>query len=423
MNNEELQNTNQQPNKIKKVIILSTSATLGLILVILLVINFPKVTRLISGDFTSTPIPPTAKSTQTQILAITATQTAPPTPTPSPQPPSAYLLPDLSSLQPPILDLQGSVAVLLNEDTNVLANPDFTHPQWYHSSLIGEQLGGIEFIEPYYATFGPGSVVWWMDVPLDPGLYEIYILDTLYSSAGPLDFQVTLGETLLTPIIGMPHVEYQSSQFENPQQFDLWHSIGVYDLDQINLLSIATYWEARDEFSIVAIDRVLIVRLSDSLRELINQLPQDRYKFVIDEQQADYETFQDWIMKDDALSWNDQFQIMINPPIDTKVTWELPDVVPINQYEIMAWIPEIRGTAEVGYKLLANGNEIPREPIGDPPVTMQGNWLGGKWISLGFWNIPPYYGNYINLTLEMEIKAGTVGDVAIDAISFIKSNL
>ena len=44
------------------------------------------------------------------------------------------------------------------------------------------------------------SATWQMDVALEPGLYQFYVMDTVLSSGGELDFSVRLGSSELTPL-------------------------------------------------------------------------------------------------------------------------------------------------------------------------------------------------------------------------------
>jgi hypothetical protein len=168
-------------------------------------------------NYTPTPLPPTPTQIPTRTPTITATPTVPPTITPTLLSPSAYRVSDITMIDPPLLEGFAVDVIILNDDKNVTVEPGFTNPQWEPSSKIAEQIGR-EIQEPFYATLGPGSVMWKMDVPLDAGLYELFVLDTLYSSGGFLNFTVKLGENDLTPVFGRPRVEFRSSQAVQQQR-------------------------------------------------------------------------------------------------------------------------------------------------------------------------------------------------------------
>jgi len=372
---------------------------------------------IISQSYTATPPPSTTTPRPSRTPRNTATVTITPSPTLTPMISSAFQVTDMSAVEPSIPG-SGISAVIMN-DNAISANPDFTNIQWIPSSKIAEQLGR-EIPEPYYATWGAASVVWKMDVPLQPGIYQIFILDTLYSSAGSLDYTVRLGDTTLNPIIGSTHMVYQSAQGNPPQSDDVWHSIGVYSFDQIGILSVSTQWENREQQSVVAVDRVLVLQLPDSVRTLIDQLPKGSEFAIVDDAYANFDTTQYWQIRTGILSWGNQFQIMINPPINTSVSWTTQDDITVDRYEVLVWIPEINGSADVVYKFKIGTSYI-KNDNGEETVTIkQGTNPGGKWLSLGTWTIPSVYGEKVKPTLEMVINSDSVGEVAADAVAFIR---
>ena len=395
---------------------------IGLIFLLVLWLRLPVLTQMAIGTYTPSPRPPTRTPLPTRTATITSTPTETPLPTATSLPPSANLVYDLDELQPPIPGVR-STAIVLSVPGNAVAAPDFTDQTWYPSSQIEEDMlangVAIEFTHPFYATYSSASIMWNMDVPLDTGLYEIYVLDTLYSSGGSLDFQFRVGETHSHPLVVSTQVDYQLLQGNPPQKSDIWHSIGVYDVNNSGLLTVASSWQNRDEYSVVAVERVLIVKLPASTRQLIDALPQGAYRVVIDDNSAKIGNKRDWIAIDNKTAWGNNFMDLINPPADETVIWELPDSVPVGRYEVLAWIPEIKGNPEVSYNLTGNGFDFDREESGTPPITQQGNWEGGKWVSLGYWTVPELYGKTVRFVVTMKIKGGGIGDVAADALAFI----
>jgi hypothetical protein len=93
--------------------------------------------------------------------------------------------------------VEGGV-IVLDELTSATVEPGFDTPFWVSSDQIASE-SGFDILDPYYATYGYGAITWETDVFLAPGMVEIYVMDTLYSSAGPLDFQVRLGGSELYP--------------------------------------------------------------------------------------------------------------------------------------------------------------------------------------------------------------------------------
>jgi hypothetical protein len=327
---------------------------------------------------------------------------------------------EAADLVPPIPGMGGKI-IVLNDDNAVTPQPDFNNPAWVASDKIAADLGGILIDEPFHATFGAGSALWQMDQPLPPGLYEIYVLDTLYSSAGTLDFGVFLGGRPLQPLAGVPRVHYRTTRSEPIQVDNLWHSIGMYELDTPEILSVFTQWDTRDEWSVVAIDRVAVVPLPNTNLTLLRALPSDRVKYFLDDSTARIEGVDFQVPRTDRVAWGDSFQIIANPDRDVRIVWEMQDAVPVGIYEVAVWVPEIQGNAAVTYKMLANGNELSRTDGATAITSPQGKYPGGSWVLLGSWELPLLYAPEARLSLVMEFAGNTPGEAAVDAVVFMRS--
>jgi len=371
----------------------------------------PAIQEIFMGTPTPMELPPSPTPT------LTAAPTNTPTPAPT-APPTATAMPasayqkDPSTIDPHVPGFALD-AVVLNEDTSVTVDPPFDQLQWYSSEQIAQQIGRV-ISEPFYATVGSGTAIWKMDVPLQPGLYEIYVLDTVYSSAGSLDFRVMLGERELTPLLGSQHVQYSSQSGYPAQTADEWATIGLYDLDSTDLLSILTTWEARDMSTIVAIDRMLITRQPDSPRPLLAQLPANMPKYVIDDTAAQIESSATWFTSSDLPAWGGDFQIVINPEYNSQVTWTVPCQVPSGYYDIWVWAPEMEGEADLTYKILINGEESQSTLIASIE-----NFPDNQWVSLGTWEVSSSDTAYVKLGLMLDIPRGSVGEIGVDAVAFI----
>jgi hypothetical protein len=392
------------------------------ILVVLLFagwLNYPDLMQMIAPALTATPQPtvtPTIRPTRTPTTVPTATII--PTPTNTPLPLSAYALSNGWQLSPPIRGVESGV-IVLDEATSATVEPGFDTPFWISSDQIARE-SGFNIIEPYYATFGYGSITWETDVIIAPGMYEIYVMDTLYSSAGPLDFQVHVGNTEIFPIIGSQHVEFQSVRGEPPQRTDKWRSLGIYESDQLDKLAVSTTWERRNESTLVAIDRVVIVPLPGSTRDLLSVFPSDREVVVIDNLASDIEAGQVLYTEEGELAWGDQYQFVINPGSDVRILWTAPEYMPPGQYQAAAWIPPAHARMEVSFTFLVNDTPIANDAGEQVRTIVQSEYKGGQWIDLGTWTTPRIYEKPVQLALRMEIKGGSVGEAAFDAIAFIR---
>ncbi len=389
----------------------------GVFVVVLITwLNLPRL--LYIPQTSETPALPAAIDPTTE-----ATRTPRPSPSPAPTsaptatafPASTYYLENGSKLRPPIPGVQSGV-IVLDEATSATADPPFDSQYWSSSDDISKDLGFL-FDEPYYATFGSGAVTWKTDVPLAPGLYQLFVMDTLYSSAGPLDFQVTLAGAPVQPVNGSTHVEFYSSTGIPAQDSDMWRSLGIFNLDHAGPLSISTQWPSHDQDSPVAIDRVVIVPLSDSTRLLLSALPMDRQLLIMDDLAARIDTSQLLYPEAGALAWGDQFQYLVNPDSDVRVRWTVPDYVLPGQYQVAVWLPETHANSKVTFHLSVNDTEIP-----DSAVEFdQSSQPGGRWVSIGVWDTPRIYEKPLLLTLEMDIPGGVPGETAIDAVALIKT--
>jgi hypothetical protein len=104
------------------------------------------------------------------------------------------------------------------------------------------------------------------------------------------------------------------------------------------------------------------------------------------------------------------------------VMYSAPELLLPGRYQIAAWIPPLHADLEVVYTMMVNGNEFPND-AGDLAVALnQSAYADGQWVELGTWTTPRIYEKPLQLSLRMEIKSGSVGEAAFDAIAFIRLN-
>jgi hypothetical protein len=381
--------------------------------------NYPTLLQMIAPNPTPT-VQPTVTQTQrpTRTPSPSPSPTIEPSPTITPVPASAYYLPEGGQLQPPIRGVEGGV-IVLDEATSATVEPGFDTPFWVSSDQIASE-SGFDILDPYYATYGYGAITWETDVFLAPGMVEVFVMDTLYSSAGPLDFQVHLGDSQLFPIIGSQQVDFLSVRGEPPQRTNQWRSLGIYELDRLEKLSVSTAWERRDERTLVAVDRVAIVPLPASTRQLLSAFPRDRDLVIIDNLAADIESAQVLYQEEEELAWGDQYQYVINPTKDVRVVWNAPEYLSPGQYQVVVWVPAAHAGLEVTYTLRVNGNDFAND-AGETAISInQAEYSNGQWVDLGIWTTPLIYEKPVQLSLQLEIKSGLAGEAAFDAIAIVK---
>ncbi len=374
---------------------------------------FHIVDQFINGRYTPTPYP-TLLSTPTHTATVTPMPTFPPTPTSTPMPPSAFKVTDMSSILPRIPGLAVD-AVILDDETNVTAEPPFDTLGWITSNNLGVAVGEAE-IDPFHATFNAGKVTWAMDLPLNPGIYEVFVLDTVLASAGPMNYEVANNGIPMTPLLGNPSIILKSSRGEDSQRINLWRSLGIYEINNLdNLVTVSTAWENRDENTIVSIDQVLIARYPDSTKSMIQNLPPGEQRLIVDDSQAENDARDQIYMSQTEPSWGDSYTTLLNPDHDTKVTWKATERLPVGKYQIYAWIPLVVNSGEVTYAAQIHDN-----PFGTDVVINQSKTPGNQWVLLGEWETPRTYEGLVNLSVTLFIPGKTQGEIAIDAIAFVK---
>jgi hypothetical protein len=262
-----------------------------------------------------------------------------------------------------------------------------------------------------------------MDQPLPPALYEIYVLDTLYSSGGFLNFSVVFNDQQIAPIVGRTLLQYTTTQSEPPQLQDQWRSIGIFDIQQAGQLAVSTEWGTRDELSIVAVDRIMIVKRPEMVRTILSQLPNNiGTTYIIDDENASFSTSQYWKYWEDEQSWGGQYQVMTEPPLETTVTWTLPERLPHGEFEAYAWIPQANASIPVSYALYAGGLLLQQtdDTLQTEFPQGQGQNQPAQWVKLGTWMIPEHFGNYVKIEIVLTIPADETGEVVIDTVAIIQ---
>jgi hypothetical protein len=431
MNNDELkqpQNEDTTPEKptpatagsnlwLTRLIAWSVTALITIAFVVWL--YYPAIQFYTVPESTATAVLPTATLWPTRTPTTGPTGTPEITFTPTSQAvSSAYFVEDLTMIDPVEPGVTGS-GYILDEDDAATADPDFSNPVWTSSATISTQLG-YEIAEPYFATLGAASVTWTMDTQLPAGLYEIFVMDTVFSSAGTLNFRVLNDGADIYPYLGTQQVVFQSMRGTPAQQNDVWHSIGMYNLDHAGILSVTSSWDTRDENSIVAVDRVMIVPRPSATYNLMSKLPLGKQITVLDNGNATIENADTTALKEDGMVWNGDAEVIINPEDTLRVTWTMQDAIPIGKYAVWVWIPELNGTAQAKYRMMVNGDMIDPVSGTDPGPVVHGGRTEGQWVPVGEWEVGLFYSPSAHLSLVMEAVTGaTTGELAVDAVAFI----
>lgn len=368
---------------------------------------------------TPTPVTPSPTAAATATITPLATNTVTPIPTNTPEPLSTWWIADGGEIDPAVPDSPDGV-IELHVDSSAEINPPLDSELWTGSKQIAADLGKALYQEEWYATYSAGWIRWFMDRPLRAGLYELYMMDTVFSSGGTLSFTVQLGDQPLTPLAGSSDVVYMTSQYDPVQAYDTWRSLGLYYIQPSDsVLTVTTSWEERDEYTIVSMDRLLIVPRRSADIAMLNALPSGSTRYVRDDLAGDT-IGKDYAMRersDDA--WDGSFQRVLNPK--EKVKFTLPGVEPwpIGTYRLYAWMPATKGGITGNYSLTVDRQLIASDAGTETvSVTAPAN-LPAQWVEIGSWTTDKYYERPRKIGLTLEIDAGAVGEFPIDAIGFV----
>lgn len=370
---------------------------------------------------TSTPIPATLTATIQATASVTPL--APNTPTALPtetlQPLSEFWVADGESISPPVPDAPDGV-VVLSVDKNAEVSPPLDSVLWTSADKIAADLGKTTYQENWFATYSEGWVRWYTDQPLREGLYEIYTMDTMYSSGGSLDFSVTLAGQVLSPITGSPHVEYMTSQYDPVQSQDTWRSIGMYYVTPSQeQLMVTTSWQPRDNYTIVSVDRLLIVpRKAEDLTHL-NQLPQHGTKYILDDKRLEITGGDFLIDKTGDGSWDGSYRLIMNP--DRKVTITIPanQPWPIGTYELYAWMPTTLGGVNASAKFYTDNTLVNTTSGEEASAYSSLQNQPAQWVLIGSWTTDRYYERQRKIRVVIELAENQIGEFPVDAIALI----
>jgi hypothetical protein len=174
-----------------------------------------------------------------------------------------------------------------------------------------------------------------------------------------------------------------------------------------------------------AIDCLLIVRLNESARQMLDGLPSGRplVSLMDDTQASFYEVLQEGpvYVRDrgnlfnDVLAWNGSFTSRkLEKPylLSIWVDWLLGNRLPPGIYEVYVWIPNKHATVVADYAFLADGQVVER----DSPATVNQIDHASAWWTLGIWTLD----KEATVGLRMIVAAGALGEIGVDAVAIVR---
>lgn len=380
----------------------------------------------------SVPSPsPTASlmATATLVEATpTPTKIPSPTPTETPTPlvisPSAFLVANPSVIYPPPPILSGEAYWVIDDD-----NATFSSMNW--KSFEHKQNDPAETNFSYrYTDSGNTSVSWQMDVPFDvEGIYGVYILDTGQHSEGTYKFQVFLDDVSVQPVWGISEVSFLPYRLQvrgqNNAKISVWRLLGFYSIVPGQKLRVFTEIPALSRKTFAA-DRVLIVRLDQATRRLLESLPPD-YLLVslLDDGQIEFSENEreKWTPFSNVLAWGGKMLSQnVTTPLSAslEVRWLPLDFLPQGDYEMWVWIPSLHAGVTGTYQVLSakesdwwnsfstlnldSGGQVNQESYRD------------AWVKAGAFNLQAPSA----LGAMLKVPKGVTGEIVVDAIAILK---
>jgi hypothetical protein len=206
---------------------------------------------------------------------------------------------------------------------------------------------------------------------------------------------------------------------------DAWISLGVYQANAGQTMSVGVALGKLSRETPFAIDRLLIVRLNESTRLMMDGLPAGRtlVSLMDDPQTLFYEVWSNAPAKvkdrgsefNDVPAWNGKLtsrllEVPYLAPI--WVEWLLGNRLPQGTYEVYVWIPAKHATVVADYVLLADGKVVER----DSPATVNQADHAGVWWTLGTWTLD----KEATVGLRLIVAAGATGEIGVDAVAIVK---
>jgi hypothetical protein len=382
----------------------------------------------VKGTYTPTvTLTPTATATPTLTPTLTPTPTH--TPTPTLIPPSAFLIADVNNVYPPVPGSAEFVWIL--DETQVEVSPGFENAEvWTAETSADPEAGDQTF---YFTNTGDVNLNWRMDQPMNAGVYGFYILDTLQYSNGVQEFSVLLNDNQTNPYRGNGVVSYSGSV---SQKRDEWRLLGFYEIGQGQNLSITSAVSLRSAEDPFAIDRIMIAKLEDAQRQIIDALPDGRIlsalmddtdaKFFFGSQVSPLNDPYQGESLSEALAWNKSYRSLDLTGENwvsaignnLRVDWVANSFLQAGKYELLVWVPASNATAIVDFQLVTEGKVVEREN----PAEMNQQAHSGEWVSIGIWDLTEPANIVVRMNISKEKQDNQMTQIGIDAVALVHVN-
>jgi hypothetical protein len=236
------------------------------------------------------------------------------------------------------------------------------------------------------------------------------------------------------PFRGQSSVIFGGKSAEG-QSTDDWLPLGFYEIVQGQNLSVQADIGPRNEETPFAADRLLVLKVSDDQRPMVDILAGERplVSLLDDDRATFFAEFNGLALKEeyqgieqtDALAWNNQFRSLdftgdlwnfnlIGNEI--WVDWGPLGRLPAGQYELYAWVPAEHATAVVDFALLADGTVVERQN----PAPLNQKDHTGVWVSLGIWDLPEEAAVSVRMIISRTNQSPETAEIGIDAVALVR---
>ncbi len=373
------------------------------------------------GTYTPSATPITPSPTSTPTFIPTPTPTFLPTAIPA----SAFLVSDITTLYPAVP--AGADFAWVLDQNRLLSEPALTDAAVWTPAKSEDPASNAR--DYFYTTTGGASIAWQMDVPVDSGLYAFYVLDTLKNSTGAQIFAVMLDGQQASPYRGQSDVLFG----EGKQKTDDWLPLGFYEVSGGQTLSVQATIGSLPKDTSFAVDRLLVLKISDRQRPMIDALPTGRVlASLVDDQRAVYllqftekPSLEQGVPYNDSSAWNDTYRSLDLKAWDQNtygneiwVDWNPLGKLSAGEYELYVWIPAQHATAIVDFKLFVEKGELKRST--DATLNMKD--VTGAWKSMGSWSLPD--DSSVRVRMVVNRKSQTAGEgnveIGVDAVALVR---
>ena len=149
----------------------------------------------------------------------------------------------------------------------------------------------------------------------------------------------------------------------------------------------------------------------------MHSLPANGTRYIMDDTQAEISAGNSRFRESISTSWDDSYQMIINPKNKCTVEYSSKEPWPIGSYSIYLYIPESKGGLDAEIQVHTD-NTLLETVSGASEVKMHIP-TGGSWVLVGQYNTDRYYERPVKFKVTISIPENQSGEYPVDAVAFI----